>query len=63
MMLGAMRLEGSLYREREPALTGELSPDRLALAVAALPQGICTDRTAGPRDLARPPPDTHPFGG
>jgi N12 class adenine-specific DNA methylase len=58
MMLGDMRLEGALYREREPALTGELSPDRLALAVASLPQGICTDRAAGPRDLARPPPDS-----
>ena len=53
-----MRLEGSLYREREPALAGELSPDRLAQAVASLPEGICTDRTAGPRDLARPPPES-----
>jgi N12 class adenine-specific DNA methylase len=57
MMLGTMRLEGSLYREREPALTGELSPELLAQAVAALPEGICANRTAGPRDLARPPPD------
>jgi hypothetical protein len=58
MMLGEMRLEGSLYREKEPTLTGELSPERLLQAVAALPQGICANRGAGPAILARPPPDS-----
>ena len=57
MMLGAMRLEGSMYRDREPTLTGELSPERLAQAVASLPQGICA-RNAGPGDRARPPPES-----
>ena len=34
MMLGAMRLEGTMYREREPTLAGELSPERLEQAVS-----------------------------
>jgi hypothetical protein len=29
MMLGTMRLEGTMYRDREPTLTGDLSPDLL----------------------------------
>ena len=37
MMLGEMRLESSLYRAREPALAGDLTPERLTGAVAALP--------------------------
>ncbi len=40
MMLGEMRLAGSMYRDREPALTGELTPERLAEAVASLPASI-----------------------
>jgi N12 class adenine-specific DNA methylase len=56
MMLGEMRLEGALYREREPTLAGELSPERLAQAVASLPEGIWA-RNTGP-DRARPPPET-----
>ena len=56
MMLGEMRLEGTMYRDREPTLAGELSPARLAQAVASLPQGICAPRDAGP-DRARPPPE------
>ena len=58
MMLGEMRLEGTMYRDREPTLTGELSPVRLAQAVASLPQGICAPRDAGP-DRARPPPESN----
>src|ERR1035437_7710804 len=57
MMLGQMRLEGTMYREREPALAGELSPERLKQAVASLPEGICADRRAGPGERARPPPE------
>ena len=56
MMLGAMRLEGTMYRDREPTLAGELSPPRLMQAVASLPQGIFT-RNGTPADHARPPPD------
>jgi hypothetical protein len=56
MMLGQMRLEGTMYREREPTLAGELSPERLKQAVASLPEGICAPRHAGP-DRARPPPE------
>ena len=40
MMLGEMRLEGTLYRDKEPTLTGELSPALLDRALASLPQGI-----------------------
>jgi len=58
MMLGEMRLEGTMYREREPTLAGELSPVRLAQAVASLPDGICTARNAGPGEQARPPPES-----
>jgi hypothetical protein len=54
MMLGEMRLEGSQYRDREPTLAGELSPERLKQAVSSLPQGIW----AGPGDRARPPPES-----
>src|ERR1035437_8988162 len=57
MMLGGMRLEGSQYREREPTLAGELSPELLKQAVSLLPQGICAKRDAGP-DRARPPPES-----
>jgi N12 class adenine-specific DNA methylase len=40
MMLGEMRLESSLYRAREPALAGDLTPERLMGAVSALPEHI-----------------------
>src|SRR5208282_2163364 len=57
MMLGTMRLEGTMYRDREPTLAGELSPVKLAQAVASLPEGICA-RHGGPGDHARPPPES-----
>jgi N12 class adenine-specific DNA methylase len=57
MMLGAMRLEGSMYREREPTLAGELSPELLNRAVASLPEVICAPRNA--QDRARPPPENN----
>jgi N12 class adenine-specific DNA methylase len=56
MMLGQMRLEGSMYSAREPTLTGQLSAELLEQAIALLPEGIYASRHAGP-DLARPPPD------
>src|SRR5205085_11858381 len=54
MMLGEMRLQGSMYRDREPPLAGELPPARLAQAVGSLPDGIY--QTINPADRARPPP-------
>jgi N12 class adenine-specific DNA methylase len=51
MMLGQMKLEGTMYRGSEPTLAGELSPALLSSAVAALPEGIFT-----PRDKGRAPP-------
>ncbi len=57
MMLGEMRLEGSQYRDREPTLAGELSPELLKQAISKLPQGIWASRNTGP-DRARPPPES-----
>ena len=59
MMLGAMRLEGTMYRDREPTLTGELTPELLQQAIASLPENICAARNTLP-DRARPPPDNRP---
>jgi len=55
MMLGRMRLEGSMYNAREPTLAGELTPELLKQAVSMLPAGIITARNAH-EDRARPPP-------
>ncbi len=54
MMLGEMRLEGTMYRSSEATLTGELTPARLAQAIASLPGGIFThsERARAPPDLA-----------
>jgi N12 class adenine-specific DNA methylase len=51
MMLGEMKLEGTMYRGQEPTLVGNLSPALLAQAVGALPEGAYI-----PRDEARGPP-------
>ena len=56
MMLGEMRLEGTMYRDREPTLAGELSPELLEQAVSSLPEDIYAPAT-GPGDRARPPPE------
>jgi N12 class adenine-specific DNA methylase len=51
MMLGEMKLEGSMYRGAEPTLVGELTPELLSRAVEYLPEGVYT-----PRGEARGPP-------
>jgi N12 class adenine-specific DNA methylase len=51
MMLGKMKLEGTMYRGGEPALVGELTPDLLRRAIEALPEGAYI-----PADRQRPPP-------
>ena len=51
MMLGKMRLEGTMYRGAEPTCAGELTPELLANAIARLPAGAYV-----PRDRERPPP-------
>jgi N12 class adenine-specific DNA methylase len=58
MMLGTMRLEGTMYRDREPTLTGELTPDLLQRAISSLPENIYAARNTLP-DRARPPPDNN----
>src|SRR5208282_59364 len=40
MMLGAMRLEGTMYRGQEPTLTGDLSHELLQQAISSFPQNI-----------------------
>jgi hypothetical protein len=47
MMLGCMALAGTMYRGKEPTLTGELTQECLTRAIAMLPQGIYTPRTQG----------------
>jgi N12 class adenine-specific DNA methylase len=51
MMLGQMKLEGTMYRGAEPTLAGELTPALLSRAITSLPEGIYV-----PRDEGRGPP-------
>ncbi len=51
MMLGQMKLEGTMYRGSEPTLEGQLTPELLRKAVESLPEGAYI-----PRDEARGPP-------
>jgi N12 class adenine-specific DNA methylase len=51
MMLGKMKLEGTMYRAAEPTLEGQLTPELLREAVECLPEGAYIAR-----DAARGPP-------
>ena len=51
MMLGKMKLEGTMYRGAEPTLAGELTPELLTHAVKTLPAGAYI-----PKDEGRGPP-------
>ena len=51
MMLGRMKLEGTMYRGAEPTLAGQLTPELLGRAVKALPIGAYV-----PKDEGRGPP-------
>jgi N12 class adenine-specific DNA methylase len=55
MMLGEMKLEGTMYRGQEPTLAGNLSPALLARAITKLPEGAYV-----PRDEGRGPPRPAP---
>ena len=59
MMLGEMRLEGTMYRGGEPTLTGELTPQRLAQAIASLPGDIfrSSERPRAPPELSAAAPE------
>jgi N12 class adenine-specific DNA methylase len=46
MMVGEMSREGSMYRSDEQTLEGTLTPEKLAAAVARLPEGVITPRAA-----------------
>src|SRR5207302_6030562 len=48
MMLGEMRLKGTMYRDKEPTLAGELTELSLRRAIHALVEGVYI-----PRDQAR----------
>jgi N12 class adenine-specific DNA methylase len=51
MMLGKMKLEGTMYRGAEPTLEGQLTPEILRKAVESLPEGAYV-----PKDEGRGPP-------
>jgi N12 class adenine-specific DNA methylase len=51
MMLGSMKLEGTMYRGGEPTLVGQLTPELLRKAIKSLPEGAYI-----PRDEGRGPP-------
>jgi N12 class adenine-specific DNA methylase len=55
MMLGTMKLEGTMYRGAEPTCEGQLTPVLLRSAIEALPEGAYI-----PRDEARGPPPALP---
>jgi len=47
MMLGTLALTGTMYRGKEPTLTGVLTAEGLTGAIAALPWGVYTPRGNG----------------
>ena len=51
MMLGTMKLEGTMYRGAEPTLQGQLTPELLKRAIERLPEGAYI-----PKDEQRGPP-------
>jgi N12 class adenine-specific DNA methylase len=51
MMLGRLRLDGTMYRGAEPTLVGDLTPAILKSAIQRLPAGAYV-----PRDKGRAPP-------
>jgi N-6 DNA Methylase len=61
MMLGQMHLKGTLYRNNEPSLIGDLSPPDLARAISLLPSGLYATKQkqlAQQLDITPPiPPD------
>jgi N12 class adenine-specific DNA methylase len=63
MMLGQMKLEGTMYRGAEPTLEGRLTPEILRKAIESLPEGAYV-----PKDEGRGPPppkvlETEAFSG
>ena len=55
MMLGKMKLDGTMYRGAEPTLEGELTPELLKRAINALPEGAYIPK----RQRTRPAPAHH----
>jgi N12 class adenine-specific DNA methylase len=56
MMLGQLTLQGTMYRDKEPTLAGEVTEDCLRQAIAALPERVYI-----PRDQNREPQPTTPI--
>jgi N12 class adenine-specific DNA methylase len=54
MMLGRMKLDGTMYRGAEPTLEGTLTPELLRQAIERLPHGAYV-----PSDKGRAPPALH----
>ena len=53
MMLGKMKLDGTMYRGAEPTLAGELTPELLNRAVTSLPEGGSSRRIREERRRVR----------
>ena len=45
MMLGVMKLAGTMYRGGEPALVGELTPEKLRRAITRFPKASTFPQT------------------
>lgn len=56
MMLGELTLTGTMYRDKEPTLAGELTSGKLEAAIQALPVGVYVPRAKG-----RSPPPAIPI--
>ncbi len=64
MMLGQMKLEGTMYGSREPTLAGELTQEILQHAIDTLPSGIYISRNQSREpSLAKPIADPEQYVG
>ncbi|QBD75179.1 N-domain protein, SNF2 family [Ktedonosporobacter rubrisoli] len=62
-MLGELTLKGSMHRDKELTLSGELTPEKLEAAMRALPGGVLTPRAKGRSPPALPIADPEAFSG
>src|SRR6266699_3944117 len=64
MMLGQLTLQGTMYRDKEPTLAGELTADCLRQAIEALPESVYIPRNQDHEpSVATPIADPEQFSG
>src|SRR6266849_6283805 len=63
MMLGQITLAGTMYRSREPTLTGELTRESLQRAIEALPRGVYIPHDHGQETRSAPLADPEQCNG